>query len=140
MKRMGIAILGLVLILAATPALAYQVYSSGPLDSNFIDFFIQNDGAGDISKITFDLSNTQSNASGNPPLVMDISTFSQFFTPSGGTYSEFLGIPVEANHYSIFGFTFTGFSSEKTFQFSWDPVLSVIMIMAPQLVNWWVPR
>jgi len=59
MKRMCITLLGLVLILAATPALAYQVYTAGPLNSNDIIFYILNDGAADISKVTFDLSNTQ---------------------------------------------------------------------------------
>jgi hypothetical protein len=91
----------------ASPAFGYQVYSSGPLDSFSIDFFVYNDGAGTISEVEFSLTN---NFLIDPP-VFNMSG------PVGGSATYF----DNGSPYSTFGFTFTSFDIGDTFSFSWDP-------------------
>ena len=76
MKKIGILALVFVCLLGlASMASAYQVYSSGPLNSFSIDFFVNNNGPGTINSIQFELLT---------PFVIDPPAFS-LVGPAGGT-------------------------------------------------------
>jgi hypothetical protein len=93
------------LMLLTSPAWGYQVYSSGPLDTSAINFYINNDSFGTISGVTFDLIND---------FVIDGPAWG-VSGPAGGSATYF------ENTVASFGFTFTGFDPGDTFGFSWDP-------------------
>ena len=111
MKKLGILLAGCMLLLGlATTAGAYQVFSSGPLDSSFpIDFFIDNDGPGVINSVEFSLGS---------PLVFG-GLVGLPTGPAGGTATLFtvpvLGVDAK------FGFNFTSFDVGDSFSFGWDP-------------------
>jgi hypothetical protein len=93
------------LVFLTSPAFGYQVYSSGPLTGYDIDFYINNDGPGSISGVTFDLINN---------FVIDADVW-DVTGPAVGTATYF------KNTASNFGFTFTGFDNGELFSFGWDP-------------------
>jgi hypothetical protein len=113
MKKFSTLLLSIaVLFSMASFASAYQIYSSGPLTSTSIDFYVNNNGPGTINSVEFSLLS---------PYDIDQPVFG-VSNPSGVTSTAFYSNLVEPNHYAIFGFTFTGFTSGAgTFSFSWDP-------------------
>lgn len=114
MKNIGILLLSFLMVLSLTTfASAYEVYSSGPLNSVAIDFYVNNDGPGTINSVEFDLLS---------PYVIDTSISPVGTNPSGVTSTFFANNEIETNHYSQFGFTFTGFTlGSGLFSFNWDP-------------------
>lgn len=83
-----------------------------------IAFTVANNDGFDITKITFDLSNTLSNAPANPPLVIDPPTFAESFSVDGAPVGSFTFF--NTNQF-VFGFTFTGFNNGDVFLFNMDP-------------------
>ncbi len=74
MKKIKILACTFIFLLAlASMASAYQVYSSGPLNSVSINFFVNNDGPGTINSVQFDLLS---------PFVIDPPAFS-IVAPAG---------------------------------------------------------
>jgi hypothetical protein len=110
MKKIGILAFTFMFLLGlASMASAYQVYSSGPLNSFSIDFFVNNNGPGTINSVEFGLAT---------PFVIDPPAFN-IVAPAGGTAVEY-DVSV-FGQFSKFGFNFTNFTPGKTFSFSWDP-------------------
>ncbi|MHB9074938.1 MAG: PEP-CTERM sorting domain-containing protein [Desulfobaccales bacterium] len=113
MKKFGALLLSFaVLVSLASFAGAYEVESSGPLNSTSINFFVENDGPGTINSVVFSLLS---------PFDIETPVFN-VINPAGVTSTDFYLDLVEPGHYAKFGFDFTGFTSGAgTFSFAWDP-------------------
>lgn len=101
-------------ILMAATCLGGTIDVSLPPPGSFnIQFTVANNDGFDITKITFDLSNTQSNSAGNPPLTNG-GTFGES-GPAGGTATPF------SSGQFVFGYNFTSFNNGEQFLFNLDP-------------------
>lgn len=98
----------LIFIFLSSPAFGYQVYSSGPLNSFSIDFYIDNDGLGSISGVTFNLIGDY--------VIDPVAGIWNVTGPAGGSATYFQNASSTS-----YGFNFTGFDSGEIFSFSWDP-------------------
>jgi len=85
----------------------------GPTTNTVFTTTIVNSDTYSLTKITFDLSNTFSFAPGFPALV-----FGHHISQVNGTITT--ATPFGTAGGSTFGFDFTGFTTGKTFVFTWD--------------------
>ena len=95
---------------AASVANAAILVTEPGADGFNIETMILNGSSYDITKITFDFSDTVADGS---YIVIDGSP-SSITAPAGGT-ATFFGSG------AVFGFTFTSFNSFEGFKFKWDP-------------------
>lgn len=98
---------------ASTQAFAFgSIFVAEPGADGFdINTVVFNGSSYEVTKLTFDFSSTTT-ADGSY-IVIDGSPLSVVL-PAGGS-ATFFGSG------AVFGFTFTGFTSYKTFSFEWDP-------------------
>jgi PEP-CTERM motif len=110
MKKLSVFLLILGMVVTGSTAAygSYDVYSSGPLGSTSIDFFIADSGPSSISKITYSLQDSYVIDSSNP--IFNV------VNPAGGTSTYFVN-----GSFNAFGFNFTSFDVGDSFSFSWDP-------------------
>lgn len=94
---------------------AYEVFSSGPLGSSSIQFFVNNNGPGTINQVDFTLKS---------PFDIEEPVFN-VNDPPGVTSTSFYADPVDPSnpgHYAKSGFSFTGFTNGAgVFSFTRDP-------------------
>lgn len=103
-----IILLCLIFMFVSSPAFGYQVYSSGPLNSFSINFYVDNDGLGSISGVTFNLIGDY--------VIDPVVGIWNVTGPAGGSAAYF-----QNASFTSFGFNFTGFDPGEIFSFSWDP-------------------
>lgn len=103
-------------VLAATPAFAgsFLIFNAGPANTTNFSVNVANNDGFDLTKITFDLTNTEAAAAGTQTLVFGGSF--GLVPPPGGTA---VGFGVQDS--LTFGFNFTSFNTGEDFDFSWDP-------------------
>lgn len=99
--------------LALTSLAQAQIFISEPGSNGFnVETSIFNGTSFDITKITFDFTNTLTLDDSH--VVIDGAGPQSFTTPAGGTATYF-------GSGAVFGFNFTSFNTADLFKFRWDP-------------------